>query len=225
MNIEKVLIDTDFKLQTEILSDLSQFKTALTNIKTTFELLEIGAFTNDVFTDIKTNGVTKIKKAYFAELDRQLDQSGVKNSKLRSIVMQGTGEAINNFSDAINQLVNVRPTGGATCSRNRFLTLNYISFDGKAFIIAESDKTLILDTHCKTFLVSEQDKETYQVFKNLQTSLIAFSALKEKLGLPENEYGHAGQLIEQIINPKNEIIIQSIAWINGYRQSRIDNNY
>lgn len=178
---ERVLIYENEAVFQAIKGDLNHFQPKLKALKEAYDALEIGDFTNDIFAEIKESGINKILTDFEIDLNKQLDQSGIKNVNLRSVALNGTDLVKQNLTSAFEALQSVTidiPAYGI--QRNKSLELQEIAFMNDAFVIANPEQ--IKELHCRIYLQDEADRYIHSVLVDLKNSLNDFSVMAKQYG-------------------------------------------
>ena len=188
--MERILIHQNNSLLKEIVGDLRVYLAPLNKLKEAYEALEMGNFSQKVFDDLISKGTNEIIAAYSKSLNDQLDKTGVVNTKLRGIVLQGSDEPIANLKKALNDLKEVNPQPRAsygTNPRTQLLQLRDIEHKEGRFQV--SDEESLLEKHCRIYVEDEQSKMVYSHLMTLQEHLQAYLKLTTSLGLPRGVFG------------------------------------
>lgn len=188
--MERILIHQNNLLLKEIVGDLRVYLAPLNKLKEAYEALEMGNFSQKVFEDLISKGTNEIIAAYSKSLNDQLDKTGVVNTKLRGIVLQGSDEPIANLKTALNDLKEVNPQPRAsygTSPRTQLLQLSDIEFEDGGFQVTNEES--LVERHCRIYVEDEQSKMVYSHLITLQEHLQAYLKLTTSLGLPRGVFG------------------------------------
>ena len=190
------LIKEESDLLIEIAKDLKQFIPVLNQLKSSYEALEIGTFTNEVFKHLILVGPTKFIDCYVKQLNDQLDKMGITNSIIRQNSIKNHDEVIENIKKAILEAKKFKPEI-YSASRPK-LTMKFISFqDG--FMISKIDKEGILETHCRTYLENDDEIKIMESVENLNNMFNKYLEILEEAGISSfNKFLSMGNVL--IIN-------------------------
>lgn len=181
---KRILIEENVENFKEICKDLKQFMPALNKLKSSFEALEIGAFTNDDFKKIVLLGPTKYIEIYIKSLNVQLDKLGITNSIMRQNTIKDHESLIETFQKSVSEAKGFYPE---IYSANRpKLTIKYISYENGLFVISKEDKEMILEDFCRTYLENEEEIKFYEIVENLKESFNKYLDVYNTLGIPNS---------------------------------------
>lgn len=168
---ERILVNQNDALAELIAADLRHFKAPFKKVVESYAGLEMGEFTPEVFNEVKTGQLDHVVRRYQAQLEKSLDDTGVINKTLRSNLLQGTGEVAAYFirtAKAFNE-TEFKPTGYGR-REDQVLTVDFISLDEDgALTISDEGFEGILETHCRTYLQTDEEKELYAAVENICT--------------------------------------------------------
>ena len=202
-----------------ILGDLKHFVPALNELKKAYEGLEIGDFSNEVLTEFKTGAVKSVLLRYDQNLQTQLDKSGVKNSKLRSIVLQGAEEPAVNLRTAYNNLLSINVVANPYLNyRYKLLELSDISFKDGVFQVLNTEE--ITENYCRIYLNDAKDKEIYTTLQKTKDALNDFALMAKDLGLPFSMADSGLHVFFEVENDKLKVIPQSIEHSKNYLSNK-----
>ncbi len=173
--MKKQLIYQNDNLLSEIITDLSQYKPLLNAVKTTYEKLQIGNFSNDTLQEITQRNIDGIDKIYFQKQEDDFSKMGVSNEIIKQNVLNGANDLFNEFLIATNNLKKFKPT---TYSRHHVLRPNQISFEDNVFYISDENKEHILESCCREYLQSEKD---FELYNNLNALIEAYDKVSDNL--------------------------------------------
>lgn len=184
--MKRRLVFEDQELLSEILRDLRFFKPSLEKLKTAYESLEIGQFTDEILDELVLEGTGKIFERHTKSLNDQLDKTGVVNTKLREFVLQGTDGPKAALREALTELRSIKPeppTSITASARTKVLPLELISFDGERFFISDSDKDWLTEAYCRDYLESEATQDLYARLEIMRDALNDFRRILSTLDL------------------------------------------
>lgn len=175
MKKERILIAQDNSLLNEICSDFTYFKPLLTNLKTIYESLEIGPFSNQVYKEIVYSGTAGISEIFRSSIESDIKSTGVIKSIIKDNIRSGSETLLNQFVVYVSELKKFKPDNFTRVKR---LNLKHISFIDNGFIITSEDKEQILESECRIYLENEKEKE---FFENLKNFIDAYDKVNENL--------------------------------------------
>lgn len=221
MKKERILIAQDNKLLNDICSDLKDFKPKLEELKTRYELLEIGPFTAKVYGEIVYSGTAGIAKTFRASIESDIEKMGVSKTIIKDNIVAGSEALLDQFLTYVKELKSFKPV---TYSRQKQLTLKYISFNEKGFVISVDNKHDILESECRIYLETEEE---HLVYEDLTNFIKAFEVVEKYIintGISVNQMSSILSYIEMHFLNRNgekfEIKPNMIKWIVG-RKSMI----
>lgn len=173
--MKKVLIYENSDLLGEIITDLSQFKPLLENVKATFEKLELGNFTNETLKEITEININGIEKIFFQKQEDDCTKMGVANHLIKQNVLKGANELFNEFLIASNNLRKFRPI---TYSRLKALRPHQISFENNIFYVSSEDKEQILENDCRIYIQTEKE---FELYNNINALIEAYNKVNSNL--------------------------------------------
>ncbi len=221
---KRELIFENKALLNVILGDLKQYMPKLTPLKNAYEALEIGAFTDEIFTDLKKNGIRKVLEQFQTSLEAQLDKSGITNTNLRRVALDGSEapkiELRNTYEALKNVNVEIYQFGP---HRIKTLDLSEISFIDGNFKVGNPEA--IAENHCRVYLNDSIDKEIFATLKKAKEALLELDLMAEKFKIP---FGLGGSSLVDFFDEtdgKMEIKPQSISYVkNLYLQQKAYND-
>jgi hypothetical protein len=228
---KRYLIHQDNETLKEILSDKRYFDPLLLDLKKAYEALEIEdrPFDTGVFLFIKESGVQQIVEIYTKALSAGLDETGVKNNKLRDFVLQGSEVPIAKLHQAYTALKSFkvpapnRPTYSLKPERTATLSIEDINFIDGTFTVTDASKETLLEKYCRIYIEDEQQHAIYENLKALKSGLMEYERWIGQLGISRSMYGgHYTDSLDQFIAFDREtkemsIIPQSVAWAQGLK--------
>ena len=177
----RILIKEDQERFVEISKDLKQFMPVLKELKSSFEALEIGEFTNDTFKQIILLGASKQIESYIKDLNNQLDKQGVTSSIIRQNAIKDHESVIERFKKAVNDAKKFYPE---IYSANRpKLVLKFISYEN-GFCISEEDKEMILESYCRIYIDNEEESKLLEVVERLKEAFNEYLDFYKTTGIP-----------------------------------------
>lgn len=178
---KRILIKEDLHLFRQIATDLKQFMPVLNEIKASFEGLEIGAFTNEIFKETVLLGPKKYIEIYVKNLNNQLDKLGITSSVIRQNAIKDHENVIERFKKAVDDAKRFYPE---IYSANRpKLTIKFISYEKGLFVISEEDKEMILENYCRIYLDDDQEIEILETTKVLQENFNKYLDILSSSGI------------------------------------------
>lgn len=191
MEQNRILLSQDDTLLADICSDLSRFESTFTGVIKAFNQLEIGEFTADHFDQVASGKAMVIVDAYRKSLSDHLENTLVKNSTLKRIVLESSEEMIANFLQACKDFINTDTTPdpyGRHKSRSVFLSIESLSFHEGRLIISPDSKEQLTERHCRIYVETEKDHLVYSALLKLQSGLQEFRDVLFKLNFPMSVY-------------------------------------
>lgn len=189
--MKRTLIKENQNLLNEILKDLRGYRPALTNLNDAYDELQMGPLSKEAFRDIVENGLSNIYPKYTANLEAELDKTGVKNPILRKTVLAASEPVFDKFRKAFEDLVNYAPRPSEFNPRP-MLALESISYNGEFFEVAAEDQEIILENHCRVYLENEAENAFHNTLSNLQDALNAYLKEFERYELAGKTNGFCG---------------------------------
>lgn len=224
MKKERILIAQDNDLLQEICSDLKQFTPLLNNVKKAYESLEIGEFSQSIFSEMVFVGTNKIAQRFISSIEIDIEKTGVSNSIVKENIKNGLDAVLNEFLNCVKVLKKFRPE---TYSRQKSLTFDNISFSQKGFSISHDNRENILESQCRIYLETEEEHVVYEDLKNF---IAAFEVVEKYItgtGITVNPIASKASYIElNFLTTKDgklSVKPDIIKWIVN-RRSMITNN-
>lgn len=214
----KKLLKEDIHKFAEIASDLKQFIPHLNELKSSYEALEIGTFTNTVFKEIVLSGPTKSIETYVKSLTDQLDKIGITNSTIRENAIKNHEYVIERFKKALSDAKKFIPE---TYSANRpKLSLKYISVNDKTgyFHISSHDKEMILESYCRIYLDREQEVKNFEKIESLRDCFNEYLEIAKSAKIQSyNKYLLLGHVLVINDEGKAEISPEGVKGLFGFK--------
>lgn len=174
---KRILIHEDKKLLENFQKQCKQFKPLLENLKTNYERLEMGTFSNKVFKDLLKGGIVQFKKVYETFIDKELDNGGTtSNRSLRNRIKHGFEADLVPLSNSFDRLNAFEPHYGKYRDVSARLDLKHISYNDRLMIfwINREDSETLLEERCRTYLENEQEKLVYDSLEKVRKAYIEF---------------------------------------------------
>lgn len=213
MKKERILIAQDNSLFNEICSDLRQFKPLLENLKTIYESLEIGSFSDSIYKEIIHSGTNKISERYKSSIESDIESTGVLKSIIKDNIRLGSETILNEFLVYVNELKKYKPD---TFSREKRLNLKNISFNEKGFVLTDQDRENILEDECRIYIETDDEHELYASLLKFLDAYNEFDKRVLKLGVIRNPISNRlGSIAELFLlseNGKYKVKPESIRW-------------
>ncbi|WP_159467783.1 hypothetical protein [Dyadobacter sp. 3J3] len=202
----KKLIKEDKNLLNAISGDLGQFRPLLTEMRTAFETLNLGAFSAEIFEVIKLNPRDIIQRSD-AATEAELNQSGIKNAALRKIASESAENDLERFKKAVSQLKSFTPK---TYSREVGLSLEFINFDEEDF---KADREAIAEKYARYYL--EPGKAT-DLWLELETIATGYNSIFEKLKKIGGNYQNTFAILDYFyVRDEKGKLIPNIETVSG----------
>lgn len=213
MKKERILIAQDNSLLNEICSDLTYFKPLLANLKTIYESLEIGPFSNQVYKEIVYSGTAGISEIFRSSIESDIKSTGVIKSIIKDNIRSGSETLLNQFVVYVSELKKLKPD---TFTRLKRLNLKYISFNDKGFVITSEDKENILEYLCRIYIETDYEHEIYEALLKFLDAFNDFDKNVVELGIINNANANKLGVIAEIFllpeNGKYKVNPESIRW-------------
>lgn len=213
---KRILIKENKGLFTEIAKDLKQFIPLLNELKSSYEALEIGPFTNDYYKELILLGPEKYVQKYIKSLNDQLDKMGVKNSIMRKNAIKDHESVIEKFRSSV---LNAKRFNPETYSATRpKLTLKFISYED-GFCISKVDKEMILETYCRIYLDNEEEIKIMDSIKALQLGFNQYLEILKNSGINGyNKFLLLGHVFKINNEGEAEIDFEGVKYITSYKK-------
>lgn len=179
---KRILIKEDLHLFRQIATDLKQFIPVLNEIKASFEGLEIGAFTNEIFKETVLLGPKKYIEIYVKNLNNQLDKLGITSSVIRQNAIKDHENVIERFKKAVDDAKRFYPEI-YTANRPK-LTIKFISYEKGLFVISKEDKEMILEDFCRIYIDNEEESKLLEVVERLKEAFNEYLDFYKTTGIP-----------------------------------------
>lgn len=195
--MKKILIYSDDKLFGEIQRDIDRFIPRLEKMKNAYEALDMGFFTNEVMTKIKTQGESSIEADFYQNIKSQLDAAGITMKIVRQNMVNGSEATLLEFKNAFQEARNFEPPQ-YVCILRPVLNFTQISYndESKVFEIDSETKENISETFCKIYLTNEVEKNIYD---SLQNFVKAQAEVKNSLAEAGYSYQNKDYKLEEIV--------------------------
>lgn len=215
MQTKRILLKEDKTLCNEITKDLRDFLPALNELKTSYEALEVGNFSNTVFKTLITTGTKETSEKFINQLNQQLDSLKITSSLIRENSISNHTVLIENLNESLRILKNFKPA--IYINYRPKLTLKFISFD-EVFLISSEDKENISESLCRIYLENESEIETFEAIKNLKNAFNEYLKIVENSTIPNmsNFNGIAKVLIINELN-KAEVHPEGVKFLANYK--------
>lgn len=221
--MKKVLLHEDRNLMSEISSDLNKYLPLLKEVKKSYENLELGDFTNEIFKELVLHGTKGISQKFNKHLEKQIEKLEVTSSILIENLLTGTKPLITEFENKVFLLKKFKPD---TYSRSSYLKLDFISYQNNCFYLSDEDKEQILEHDCRVYLESEKEAELYE---NLKQLIEAYKKINDNLNELEFRFafnhGIGPSAVQRVFLQVNENDISinpySIKYAINYNENRL----
>ncbi len=166
--MKRILIHEDKGLFEKIKKDLHTFYPLLEKMKTSYELLELGTFKNEVMEVLKAKGANQIEVEFYENIASQLDKSGITSKSMRQTLINGNTSLILEFKISFSGAKDFKINQPPGLNQWPTLDFNLISFndDSKTFQVDATAEAEILETYCRIYLDSENEKKIYDSLLN-----------------------------------------------------------
>jgi signal transduction histidine kinase len=212
----KKLIKEDKSLCNDITKDLRDFLPALNELKSSYEALEIGGFTDEKFKELISTGTFEIAEKYIKKLNDELDNSKIQSSLIRKNMTAESKTFIHKLNDSLHRLKIVKP---AIYVENRpKLSLKHISFD-EVFLISDKDQEDILESHCRIYLENEDEIKVFEVVEKLESAFNEYLEIFNESGVPHvNKHYSASHVFRINDMGKLDIYPEGVKFLANYKR-------
>ena len=174
--MERQLLFEDTQLISSIVRDISQFSPALNIVKTCYEKLDIGEFSNEVLQEIINGATSKIEIRYSNALRAQFKAAGITNEAVLNKIFSDAEAPMNEFKKAVQELRGIRPISGD----RPVLKLSDIGYKNGKFGVYNSE--LIAERDCRVYLETEEQINAYKLLKSIASKYEEFAELMKSMG-------------------------------------------
>ncbi|EKT4509607.1 hypothetical protein AAIP42_001007 [Flavobacterium psychrophilum] len=224
--MKRVLLHENSNLLGEISSDLNQYLPLLKEVKMSYENLELGDFTNEIFKELLSTGTNGIDIRFTEHLKKQIEKLEVTSSVLKENLLNGSKTLFQDFANKVSLLKRFKPD---TFSRTNYLKLNFISYQNIGFYLSDENKEQILENECRVYLDNEKEVELYE---NLKQFIEAYNKVSENLNELQFSFsynqGKGIKAIENVFLELKEnsfdIVPGSIKFATNYNENRLKFN-
>jgi len=165
------LIAEDATRLPEILNQTKQIYPKIQDIAKAYEALKLGPFTNEVYLEIISGGLSGILKQYHASIEKMLDNMGVHIASLRAKIREDAYAPVNAIKAAYQPLMQ---SAHSTGLKQINFPLEYITIVEGAPTVTADKKELLMETYCRTYIsTSGPEKAMHDNLENLATALTA----------------------------------------------------
>ncbi|WP_437396640.1 hypothetical protein [Flagellimonas lutimaris] len=211
---KRVLIHEDKKLFEDFQKQFKQYKPLLENLKTEYEKLEMGPFSNKTFKDLLKGGIVQFKKVYEAFIDKELDKGGTTSlQSVRKRLKRGLENNLSGLSSSLDKLKRFEPRYSKYRGVSDRLDIKYISYNDKlmVFWINREDSETLKEDRCRTYIESEQEKLAYDSLEKVRKAYLEFMEnAKPFRGVGSFDMGELKYLIPMGVNSDKNPQINTI---------------
>lgn len=192
MKKERILIKEDRDLLKTICRDFSEYVPLLNKVKESYENLELGDFTQDIYKEIIDFGANKSLQKFNSSMINQFDKANITSTIIRSSMMSDTLNIRESFKISVQELKSFKPFNISKMIGQRydFLKLHQITYENGRFFISDENEENILEQSCRTYLTTERD---HLLFEKVKTFSNSYKELKKFL-LQNNYYRSASHI-------------------------------
>jgi hypothetical protein len=90
----------------EILNNKADYQKPIAKVKSVYETLELGVFNDDILTEVISEGTERILTDYKANVEKEIEGSGIKSARMKDILMQAHDDAVAEMNLASHGLLN-----------------------------------------------------------------------------------------------------------------------
>ena len=190
MKPERILQKQDDQSYNVMSRELRDYKPLLEDVKSNYEELQLGDFSNAIFKEIVTSGTGGIELRFKEEILSQMKKAGITLKIMQENMAKGNKQLFEKFKDSVNRLEDYKPNNFSTYNIPH-LPLENISYSDGEFFISEKDKEQILEKHFRVYLETEEE---HHIYDQLTKFIDAYEVIKremEKIKFPfhkDNEY-------------------------------------
>lgn len=166
---KRKLIFEDETYPAHLRKNLKAFEPHLNKIKEAFDSLEYEPFSNEILTELITQGVGDLQERCKEKSLQELSKAGITNSVIKNQVVEGITEKVNNLQNALREYRNFFPPRGVYETR-RDLRHEDVSFLNGEFTISEADLDKLMEGSGRVYLETEQEHELYGCLNDLLNS-------------------------------------------------------
>lgn len=221
--MKRILLQENASLLREISSDLNQYVPLLKEVKSSFELLELSPWSNDILKEIVLTGANGIEKRFTEHLANQIEKTQLTSSILKENILSGSKSLFQDFAQKVSLLKKFKPD---TYSRQKYLKLNFISYENNIFYLSDENKEQILENECRVYLENKSELELYNDLTNLIEAYNKVTNNLNKLKFKFNfNHGRGMQGIENVFLKYNdnsfEVFPDSIKFAVNHYENRL----
>ncbi|MFB9056667.1 hypothetical protein ACFFU9_07915 [Mariniflexile ostreae] len=161
---KRVLVFENTERLKNIVEQIKPHKPYLNALKESYELLEIGDFTNDKYIELITKGTLITERRYKEFLNSELEKLGVKSSVLKGNLLNESDDSLDNLKESLKALKSFRVKQSSFDEQLPPLKLESITYAniGWVFYVSNESREAISEMHCKTYLESEDEQKLYE---------------------------------------------------------------
>lgn len=156
------------------IQELTHFKPYLEDLRRTYENLQVGEFSSEIFKKVVSSGTLEIEEKFNQDILTQIKSMGITNKIIQDNLTKGNKELLEEFKNALRDLLSFKPdihlTHRTFGDNHPNLTLKYISFSEGKFFISEEDKENLLEKYFRVYIETEQEHRLYNQLNNLLES-------------------------------------------------------
>ncbi|MCP9198800.1 hypothetical protein MKO06_02710 [Gramella sp. GC03-9] len=175
MKRELIFEDRD-KLRS-ITQDIKDYNPYLDKVKSTYENLEMGEFSDEVFNELKRS-TSSIRKRFEEKLDTEIKKAGITMTSVSEKMKESPRKDFEAFEEAVNDLSSFSPNNSGKTFPRPDLSLEDITYMQGKFMISKTDQENILEKHCRIYLETEEEKRLYD---KLQNFISVYNDLQEEI--------------------------------------------
>lgn len=164
METKKLIFEDKDKFNI-IVRDLKQYYPLLEKVKEEYEKLDIGTFDDEVFKKIKQRGSKPAKSLLNTTIHKQLRSLKITSDIMKKTFLEDADVKFKSFEDAVTEFENFRPHY-YTSSVFGTIKPEFVSYYEGEFTVTDDSKVIILDTFCRIYLETKQEKEFYAAVEN-----------------------------------------------------------
>ena len=160
MSTKKLLVHEDKGAIEKSIYCLEQFIPELSTLKTEYENLKIGSFTNEIFNLFKEDKGQSVVNMYYDSVNKELDKVGIENTITRTSLLKAHENTIELFKEKIKQFFDSLYTPFGV------VELNLLEYQNNKFVIAKDSINSITERN-RYYLETKQEIELFEALTEL----------------------------------------------------------
>ncbi len=159
----------------KITVQLVQFNLELEKLKTSYEDIKIGDFTNSIFKELISDGINGTELKFSKYLENELSKIKSLPDFMKDDMIERYLDKLDPLKSALAMVKSFRPAVPYTPGVPQ-LSVEYISYANfsPVFFISDGDEERILEKYCRIYLETKEEKRAYEALSNLCESYKKF---------------------------------------------------